>query len=1021
MIIDVTGVTSGSSPYLIYLCDWDLNSCFFITGVTSIPPTIQIDSNYYFPGLQLLKVKIFDNDGCFEIIDAPCLPTPTSLPPPPPTPTPGCAPCLDVCTYWQINLGAGPCIFKLFDCDGNVVNLRFFGTAGTYYVESVLQPQPFNQNCGYTIIDLGPCPTPLPQPTQMPGCIEYDISNVGEDIVEFTFTPCCFTVAYPQSPLVLPGGENINICSDTFPLFSDIGGVVVQINTCPCPTPGPTATPIPTDLPPTATPAPTPTCSPCPTPLPTPPPTPGVNCKSGCVPPNVDYTYTNCCGYFTSGFTDNSSIDICYNNNYDTFNVNTSNDYCDIYPNYCYPIEVECWSWDPDYIGGNISLTNNNSFANTNLTSDALRNVVLGTVNVTNLTMFSVVISTDICQGAATRIGFANHNINFSSDPYGLGGFTTSVALRSDGTVYYNNTPIYFNGPSNWTTGDLIDVAYYNSYFWVRVNNGDWNNQPSDDPSTNTGGYSVPAFFSGSSFYPAIQFGDCDYDDGGKVEITQGSILPDNFKYICSCTIPCITWDYDYTSNTLDLRDNYLIAQHNYSPFAALCVDGYTLTTQSQTYGDKNTYTIKLINALGDNSRVGFAKKITPKYSNNYVLGSDTNSFGLNTSGDVYYNNVIIATIPAMSWGVANDIIDIAFYKNRIWFRLNGGDWNNDPSADPDSGQGAISISLNNDVYLAFQLAPIDKYTPSSVVLLSENDARDQYPDTGIHSFDFVDTCYPPSCSCLYIQNNDVVNFNDVSFYTCEYAHCSINTYDTFTLAPKYVVGSILVNVGIVDGNMHNEKDVIIVVFEPCGGSGGPNHIPCNNYPPATPNVTFNPVPTPTPSPTPEYYFGRAYGGGMIIYVQPSGNNDHGIIISDTNQTTTVWCAGTGGSNNNIFTSDGYFVGAQNTINIVAGCTGNSAAKVCSDLSLGGYTDWYLPSAQELLMFTWRPISFYNNPPCEININATAGSYWSSTQYNTPSQVYAIAKPWSNSQNINPPFGAQLKSTLRRVRCIRSF
>ena len=62
MIIDVTGVTSGSSPYLIYLCDWDLSSCFFITGVTTIPPIVQIDSNYYFPGLQLLKVKIFDKN-----------------------------------------------------------------------------------------------------------------------------------------------------------------------------------------------------------------------------------------------------------------------------------------------------------------------------------------------------------------------------------------------------------------------------------------------------------------------------------------------------------------------------------------------------------------------------------------------------------------------------------------------------------------------------------------------------------------------------------------------------------------------------------------------------------------------------------------------------------------------------------------------------------------------------------------------------------------------------------------------
>jgi hypothetical protein len=1009
MIIDVTGVTSGSSPYLIYLCDWDLSSCFFITGVTTIPPIVQIDSNYYFPGLQLLKVKIFDNDGCFEIIEVPCLPTPPPTATPLPTPLPGCAPCIDVCTYWQINLGAGPCIFKLFDCDGNIVDTVYFGTAGTYYVESVLQPQPFNQNCGYPIIDLGPCPTPLPQPTQIPGCVEYDISNVGEDIVEFTFTPCCFTVPYPQSPLVLPGGENINICSDTFPLFSDFGGVVVQINTCPCPTPLPTPTPIPTDLPPTATPPPTPTCSPCPTPLPPPPTPPDQNCKSGCVPPNVDYSYTDCCGNFTSGFTDNNRIDICYDNDYGTFNVNTSNIYCDMYPNYCYPLEAECWSWDPDYMGGNIYLTDFNSFANTNLTSDALRNVVLGTVNVTNLTMFSVVISTNVCQTSATRIGFATHNINFSSDPYGLGGFTTSVALRSDGTVYYNNTPIYFNGPSNWTTGDLIDVAYYNSYFWVRVNNGDWNNQPSDDPSTNTGGYSVPAFFSGSSFYPAIQFGDCQNDDNGKVEITQGSILPDNFKYICSCVLPCNTWDPNYTSNKLDLMDNYLIAQHKYiSPNIAISEDGYTLTTQSQTYGDKNTYTIKLINSLGDTSRVGFAKKITPKYSNNYVLGSDTNSFGLSTSGDVYYNNVIIDTIPNMSWGIANDIIDIAFFESRIWFRLNCGDWNNDPSADPDSGQGAISISLNNDVYLAFQLWPIDKYIPSSVVLLSKNDARDQCADTGITSFEFVNTCNSPSCSCLYILNNDSVT-HDVSFYICE-EPCDISSYETFTLASS----NSLLEVGIVDGVMVNATDVIIVVFESCGSHGNILQGACNDfpYPTPVPSPTSPPGPAPTPSPTPEYYIGRAYGGGMIIYVGPTGN--HGLIISNTNQSSSIWgCNGTLIGN----TTNGYFSGAQNTINIVSVCNANGAAKVCSDLSLSGYTDWYLPSAQELWNFTSVPIPQYQNAYYEVNINATAGTYWSSTEH---SNNQARSKAWTNSI-INYPPSVDNKLATRYVRCIRSF
>jgi hypothetical protein len=259
MIIDVTGVTSGSSPYLVYLCDWNLSSCFFITGVTSIPPTIQIDSNYYFPGLQLLKVKIFDNDGCFEIIDALCVPTPPPNPTPPPTPLPVCA-CVDVCTYWQINLGAGPCIFKLFNCNGNIVNLRYFGTAGTYYVESVLQPLPFNQNCGYTIIDLGPCPTPLPTPnptpnptpipTQIPGCVEYALSNFStNNNITFNYTPCCFTDMYPIiSPITMPPISNVKVCSTTIPTFpnTQTGGAVTVVYSCPCPTAiPPQPTPVP--------------------------------------------------------------------------------------------------------------------------------------------------------------------------------------------------------------------------------------------------------------------------------------------------------------------------------------------------------------------------------------------------------------------------------------------------------------------------------------------------------------------------------------------------------------------------------------------------------------------------------------------------------------------------------------------------------------------------------------------------------------------------------------------------------
>lgn len=73
MLIEITGVTSGQSPYDVFLCNPDLTSCFYISGNTIIPPSVIIDTQNYFPNEFLLNLKIIDTNGCtfIKTIDCP--------------------------------------------------------------------------------------------------------------------------------------------------------------------------------------------------------------------------------------------------------------------------------------------------------------------------------------------------------------------------------------------------------------------------------------------------------------------------------------------------------------------------------------------------------------------------------------------------------------------------------------------------------------------------------------------------------------------------------------------------------------------------------------------------------------------------------------------------------------------------------------------------------------------------------------------------------------------------------------
>lgn len=121
---------------------------------------------------------------------------------------------------------------------------------------------------------------------------------------------------------------------------------------------------------------------------------------------------------------------------------------------------------------------------------------------------------------------------------------------------------------------------------------------------------------------------------------------------------------------------------------------------------------------------------------------------------------------------------------------------------------------------------------------------------------------------------------------------------------------------------------------------------------------------------------GDSYQGGIIFYLNGTGG---GLIAAPTNQSSSaMWgCQGT-----SIAGADGIAIGtgAQNTIDIEAGCSSaGTAADICANLVLSGYTDWFLPSKNELNLM-YQNIGGGNALGLG-NVGGFGGySYWSSTE-----------------------------------------
>ena len=154
---------------------------------------------------------------------------------------------------------------------------------------------------------------------------------------------------------------------------------------------------------------------------------------------------------------------------------------------------------------------------------------------------------------------------------------------------------------------------------------------------------------------------------------------------------------------------------------------------------------------------------------------------------------------------------------------------------------------------------------------------------------------------------------------------------------------------------------------------------------------------------------GSNYGGGKIAYILQPGDPGfiageiHGLIAAPMDQSTGIQWGCTSTLLGSTLTT--YGTGAINTSIIHSTCGSNTAAQVCSNLLLGGFSDWHLPSIGELQKIFIN----YNNIP-----GLNPGYYWSSSESGTNSAYFL-------DFNAPPTSGNSTKNGLLRVRAVRIF
>lgn len=140
--------------------------------------------------------------------------------------------------------------------------------------------------------------------------------------------------------------------------------------------------------------------------------------------------------------------------------------------------------------------------------------------------------------------------------------------------------------------------------------------------------------------------------------------------------------------------------------------------------------------------------------------------------------------------------------------------------------------------------------------------------------------------------------------------------------------------------------------------------------------------------------------GGIVFYLDGKGG---GLVCAEEDQGGAKW----GCNEKDIATSTRLGSGIENTNKIIKSCKETvNAAKICNDLFLNDFSDWFLPSKEELNLM-------YENLKKDGIGCFTAASYWSSSEYNSINAWRQLFND-GNQTNAN-------KNNIGYVRAVRAF